>query len=315
MKILLTGVAGFIGSYTARALLKRGDEVIGVDNFNDYYSPLQKEDNVADFLWDKNFILVRADITDAEKMNEVFEQFKPDLLVHLAARAGVRPSIENPELYYKVNVEGTVNLLEACRKNDVKRVVFASSSSVYGKQKKTPFSEEDFTENPISPYAATKRGAENVCYMYSKVYGMQITCLRFFTVYGPAGRPDMAPYLFTKWINEGTPLKRFGDGTTKRDYTYVGDIVSGVLAACDKPFDYEIINLGNKKPEILNDLIGTIESELKEKAIIEELPEQPGDVPITFADISKAKRKLGYEPKTSLAEGMRNFIEWYKLSL
>lgn len=312
MNILLTGGAGFIGSHVTRALLERGDRVAVIDNFNEFYDPNQKESNVEEFLQNDDFTLFRADITDSDAVDKIVQKTQPELLVHLAARAGVRPSIQNPELYYQVNVMGTVNLLEACRKNNVQRVVFASSSSVYGKQKKIPFSEDDFTENPISPYAATKRGAENICYSYSRLFGLKISCLRFFTVYGPAGRPDMAPYLFTKWIDEGTPVKRFGDGTTKRDYTYVDDIVAGVLAACDNPFDYEIINLGNNKPEVLNDLISAIESILGKKAIIQELPEQPGDVPITYADISKAKRLLNYEPKSSLEQGMERFIKWYK---
>ena len=293
-------------------LLERGDELIGLDNFNNYYNPAQKEKNVEEFLKNERFQLIRADITDAQKMQEVLSQTRPDLMLHLAARAGVRPSIEDPELYYKVNVEGSVNLLEACRKNGVKRVVLASSSSVYGEQKKIPFSEDDNTENPISPYAATKRGLETIAYMYSQVYGFKITCLRFFTVYGPAGRPDMAPFLFTKWINEGKELTRFGDGSSKRDYTFIGDIVSGILAACDKPFDYEVINLGNNKPEKLSTLISTIEDQLGKQAKIKEYPSQPGDVPLTYADISKAKEKLGYDPKTSLKEGIKHFIHWYQ---
>ncbi|MBU0981395.1 GDP-mannose 4,6-dehydratase [Patescibacteria group bacterium] len=312
MKILLTGAAGFIGSHASKALLERGDTVIGIDNFNDYYSVAQKEENAANLKKYENFTLVRTDICNSEKMNEIFNREKPDILIHLAARAGVRPSIEDPELYFKVNIEGTVNLLEAARKSGTKQIVFASSSSVYGEQKKVPFSEDDPTENPISPYAATKRGAENICYMYSTVYGLKITCLRFFTVYGPAGRPDMAPFLFTKWIDEGTPVKRFGDGGTSRDYTFVDDIVQGILAAADNPFNFEIINLGNNHPEKLSTLIETIENALNKKAIINELPMQPGDVTKTYADIEKVRRLLSYEPKTSLTDGIRSFINWYK---
>lgn len=310
MKIIVTGAAGFIGSHTVRELLSRGDTVVGIDNFNDYYDPAQKEKNVAEFAQNPNFKLVREDIL-SDSIEEVFKE-GADLLLHLAARAGVRPSIQNPELYHQVNVEGTLKLLELCKKYDLKRVVFASSSSVYGNQTKTPFSETDFAENPISPYAATKRAAEGMCYTYTKLFGFKITCLRFFTVYGPAGRPDMAPYLFTKSIDEGAPIKKFGDGKSMRDYTFVEDIVSGILAACDNPFDYEIINLGNNKPVELNYFISVIEKLLDKKAVIEEMPKQPGDVDVTYADISKAQKLLGYSPKTSIEEGMQKFINWYK---
>lgn len=308
MKILLTGAAGFIGSHTMRALLARGDEVLGIDNFNDYYDPSIKKKNIEDF----SDSVMREDILNKEKTNRIFSDFKPDILLHLAARAGVRPSIENPELYHRVNVEGTVNLLEAAKKNGTGRVVFASSSSVYGNQSKTPFSEEDLTEFPISPYAVTKRTAENICYTYSKVHGIKATCLRFFTVYGPSGRPDMAPYLFTKAVDEGLAINKFGSGLSKRDYTYIDDIVSGILSACDKSFDYEIINLGNNKPVELNYFISLVEKLLGKKAIVNELPVQSGDVDITYANIEKAQRLLGYKPKTTIEEGMERFINWYQ---
>lgn len=311
MKIIVTGCAGFIGSHSTRALLKKGYEILGIDNFNDYYDPAQKEENVSECLDKENFKLARIDILEKEKVDAIFEEFKPDLLLHLAARAGVRPSIENPELYHRVNVEGTLNLLEACKKFDTKKVVFASSSSVYGNQEKIPFSESDFTENPISPYAATKLAGEKMCYMYSKIFGLKITCLRFFTVYGPCGRPDMAPYLFVKAINEGQAIKKFGNGKTKRDYTYIDDIVSGIVSACEKEFDFEVINLGNNQPVELNKFISVIEKVLDKKAEITEMPKQPGDVDITFADISKAKKLLNYEPKTSIEEGMQKFINWH----
>lgn len=310
MRVFLTGAAGFIGSHTAEALLKRGDTVLGVDDLNDYYDVAQKESNLERLKAHAGFTFVKEDIR-SEGMEKLMGDFKPDVLVHLAARAGVRPSIQDPELYYDVNLRGTVNLLEACRKTGVGRLVFASSSSVYGAQEKVPFSESDSTENPLSPYAATKRAGENIIYSYSKNYGIKSTCLRFFTVYGPAGRPDMAPFLFTKKIHEEQTVPRFGDGTTARDYTYVADIVSGIVAAVDKPFDYEIFNLGHNEPVPLHTLISTIEELLGKKAVIEELPEQPGDVPVTYADISKAQQMLGYSPKTSLKEGMGDFINWY----
>lgn len=309
MKILLTGGAGFIGSHTAKALLKEGHTVAVFDNFNSYYDPAQKEKNLAPIL--EQITLYRADITNQNAVQQAFQEFQPDLLLHLAARAGVRPSIQDPELYHKVNLLGTLNLLEACKAHNIKRAVLASSSSVYGKQEKIPFSETDLTESPISPYAATKRGMENMAYTYHKNEDMQITCLRFFTVYGPAGRPDMAPYLFTKWIHEGQPIRRFGDGSTQRDYTYIDDIVQGILAAVQTPLNFEIINLGNNQPVTLNTFISTIEDILGKKAEIEEHPEQPGDVPLTYADISKAQKLLNYQPKTSLKEGLQNFINWY----
>lgn len=306
MKILVTGAAGFIGSHTAKSLQKRGDSVYGIDNFNDYYEVAQKEKNA------EGLNIFRVDICDEAAIDKIFAEIKPDVLLHLAARAGVRASIADPELYHEVNVLGTNILLEACRKHGVNRVIFASSSSVYGNQKKIPFSESDSTENPISPYAATKRAAENLCYSYSKTYGLKITCLRFFTVYGPSGRPDMAPLMFTKAIDAGETIKRFGDGSSKRDYTFIDDIVSGILSAVDHPFDFEIINLGNNKPEELRVLISIIEKNLGKTAKIEELPMQAGDVEMTYADITKAQKLLGYQPKTSLDEGIAKLIKWYK---
>lgn len=306
MKILLTGAAGFIGSHSAQALLARGDTVYGIDNFNDYYEVSQKEKNA------ENLNIFRVDITDEPAIEKIFAEIKPDVLLHLAARAGVRASIADPELYHNVNVLGTNILLEACRRHSVNRVVSASSSSVYGNQKKTPFSETDETENPISPYAATKRAGENLCYAYSKMYGLQITCLRFFTVYGPSGRPDMAPLMFTKAIDAGETIKRFGDGTSMRDYTFIDDIVSGIVSAIDHPFNFEIINLGNNKPEKLHVLISTIEKSLGKNAIIEELPMQPGDVEMTYADITKAQKLLGYNSQTTLEQGIQKLVNWYK---
>lgn len=313
-KILLTGGAGFIGSHTARALLDEGHEVVIVDNFNDYYDPRRKEANVAPLV-KAGAQLERIDITDTDAITALIAREKPEKIIHLAARAGVRPSIQNPLLYHKVNVIGTLNLLEAARQSGVGQFILASSSSVYGATHEIPFSEDQSADQPVSPYAATKRTAERFAQLASELHGLNVTCLRFFTVYGPAGRPDMAPYLFTDAIHHGRPIKRFGSGTTQRDYTYIDDIVAGILAAIAHPFPFEIINLGNHHTVSLNTFIRTIEELLGKKAIIEECPEQPGDVPLTYADIGKAKRILGYEPSIDIKEGMKKFIHWYLGSL
>jgi UDP-glucuronate 4-epimerase len=311
MKILITGGAGFIGSHVCDALLKRGDKVICIDNFNDYYDPKIKEKNISHHTDNPDFALHRTDIRDMEAMRSIFSKESPDKVIHLAARAGVRPSIEDPLLYQDVNLKGTLNLLELAKEFKIKNFIFASSSSVYGKNKKTPFSESDSVDNPISPYAATKKAGELLCYTYHHLHNMNIACLRFFTVYGPRGRPDMAPYLFTKCIEKGRPIQRFGDGTSKRDYTYIADIVSGVIAAVDKELGYDIINLGNSQTVELNHLIQVIEKKLGKDAEIVQKPMPEGDVPITYADISKAKELLGYDPKTGIEEGMGDFIDWY----
>lgn len=310
-KILVTGGAGFIGSHLSRALLAAGDEVVILDNFNDYYDPAIKEKNVEGLVERAGAKLYRMDICDEAGIIKVFKKEKFDKVVHMAARAGVRPSIQNPKLYDEVNIGGTVNLLEAARAHQVPHFVFASSSSVYGESKQIPFSEEQAVDHPISPYAATKRAGEMFCENYSRLFGMKITCLRFFTVYGPAGRPDMAPYLFTEAVWSGRPIRRFGDGTSRRDYTYVDDIVAGIVAATRTPFDFEIINLGNHQTISLNDFIATIEEVLNKKAIIEPCPNQPGDVPSTYANIEKAQKLLNYHPKTNIKQGMGKFIEWY----
>jgi len=312
MKILITGGAGFIGSHTTAALLNRGDQVVCLDNFNDYYSPQRKRKNVSEFLDDMDYQLYEGDIRDGERLEEVFAKKKPDKVIHIAAMAGVRPSIERPSLYEEVNVKGTLNMLEAARRHQVTNFLFASSSSVYGGQEKVPFSEDDPIARPISPYAATKAAGELLCHTYHHLYGLNITCLRFFTVYGPKGRPDMAPYLFTQWIFEGTELKMFGDGTTSRDYTYIDDIISGVVAALDADLSYEIINLGNSQTVVLRDFIALVEKLAGKKANIVQLPMQPGDVPHTCADISKARRLLGYDPRTPVEEGMKHFVAWYR---
>lgn len=310
--ILVTGGAGFIGSHLCDRLLKEGHKVICVDNFDSYYSPQTKRKNIEHNLTNPDFDLIELDIRDLEGLNNLFKEYKIEKVVHLAAKAGVRPSIENPLPYEDVNVKGTVNLLETCRKYNVKDFIFASSSSVYGKNKKIPFNEEDNVDFPISPYAATKKSGELICYTYSHLFGMNITCLRFFTVYGPRGRPDMATYLFTKLIDQGKPIMVFGDGTTKRDYTYISDIVNGITSALKKPFKFEIINFGNNKPIELRNFISIIEKNLGKKAIINEGKIPLGDVFITYADITKAKKLLDYDPEISIEEGMESFIEWYK---
>jgi UDP-glucuronate 4-epimerase len=312
LKVLITGGAGFIGSHTTSALLSRGDQVVCLDNFDDYYSPQRKRRNVAEFRDNPDYQLYEGDIRDGVRLAEVLAKEKPDKVIHIAAMAGVRPSIERPLLYEEVNVKGTLNVLEAARRHRVTHFLFASSSSVYGGQEKVPFREDTPIARPISPYAATKAAGELLCHTYHHLYGLDVTCLRFFTVYGPKGRPDMAPYLFTKWLFEGAELKMFGDGTTCRDYTYIDDIICGVVAALDADFGYEIINLGNSQTVMLRDFIALVEELVGNKAHIVQLPMQPGDVPRTCADISKARRLLGYDPRTPVEEGMKHFVAWYR---
>lgn len=309
--IVITGCAGFIGSHLTERLLASGHEVVGVDDFNDYYSPTIKRANISQALKDRRFVLVEADVRDKKKMKKIFEENDVRKIVHLAARAGVRVSFEQVELYFSVNVLGTLNLLELARAHNIEQFIFASSSSVYGLNK-PPFSEEQPIANVISPYAASKRSAELLCQVYARNYGIPITCLRFFTVYGPRGRPDMAVYKFTDRIAKGLAIERYGKGDMKRDFTYIDDIVDGIMLALERPFDSEIINLGNNKPVELNTLIRLIEQDLGKKANIIEKPMPKGDVPITYADIRKAKRLLGWKPKVSVEEGIKRFVEWYK---
>lgn len=311
-KILVTGGAGFIGSHLAEALLNRGDFVICVDNFNDFYNPKQKELNITNCLKKPNFKLYRIDINNINDLRKVFKENNIQKIAHIAAAAGVRKSLENPFLYGESNIIGTMNMLELAKEFGIKNFIFASSSSVYGNSKKAPFSETDNVDYPISPYAATKKACELMCYTYHHLHGINATCLRFFTVYGPKGRPDMAPYKFTKIIDNGEELFMYGDGTSQRDYTYVDDIVSGVLAALDKNLGFEIINLGNSKRVDLKYFISVIEDLVGKKAKIKQLPPQPGDVHVTFADISKAKKLLGYSPKTNIEEGMARLVNWYQ---
>lgn len=310
--ILVTGGAGFIGSHVCDRLLSMKKRVICLDNLNPYYSPKRKIKNIQHNFNNPNFLFIILDITKKEQLEQVFQNNKIDKIIHLAARAGVRPSIERPLWYRDTNVNGTINLLELAKKYKIKNFVFGSSSSVYGKIKKIPFSEEDNVDYPVSPYAASKKACELFCYTYSYLCNLNVTCLRYFTVYGPRGRPDMAPYLFTKWISQGKPIKMFGDGTTKRDYTYISDIVDGTIAALEKKFRFEILNLGNNKPIELRQFIKIIEKHLGKKAKIKKLPLPPGDVPMTFADITKAAKLLGYRPKVGIDEGMKRFVEWFK---
>lgn len=312
MKFLITGSAGFIGSHLSERLLERGHEIVGLDNFNDYYSPRIKRRNIEPALNKPGFALVEMDILDFEGLQRLFTGQKFDAVVHLAARAGVRPSIAQPLLYEKVNLEGTLNLLELTRRHGVEKFIFASSSSVYGENSKVPFAEEDRVDYPISPYAATKKAGEEICFTYHHLYGLKITCLRFFTVYGPRQRPDMAISKFTKLIDAGEKVPMYGEGTSRRDYTYITDIVDGIeksIAACRA---YHIYNLGESRTITLRALIGLIQEQLGKKAVIEQLPVQPGDVPITYADISRARREIGYDPQVDIAEGVRRFVEWHK---
>lgn len=312
MKILVTGGAGFIGSHVCEALLKEHKVVICVDNFNSFYNPKFKERNISKCVKNKRFKLYKKDIRDLKGISKILKKEKPNKIIHLAARAGVRRSIAQPLLYQDINVRGTLNLLEATRKNRIENFIFGSSSSVYGARKKGPFSEENRVDNPISPYAATKKAGEELCYYYHHLYGLNITCLRLFTVYGPRGRPDMALYKFTSLISKGKPIEMYGDGSSKRDYTYVSDIIDGILAALNKNLNFAIINLGNSKPIQLRYFISLIEKSLGKKAKIKQLPIQPGDISVTYANINKAKRLLGYKPKVKIEEGIKLFVEWYK---
>ncbi|HXM50621.1 MAG TPA: SDR family NAD(P)-dependent oxidoreductase [Pyrinomonadaceae bacterium] len=314
--ILITGGAGFIGSHLVDHLLAEGGwRITVVDNFNDFYDPAIKRENLSARLANTNFKVVEADIRNQETLSQVFSDANFDCLVHLAARAGVRPSLKEPRLYVETNVNGTLNLLELARAHGVKQFVFGSSSSVYGSNAKVPFSEDDPIFNPISPYAATKAAGELLCHSYAHLYDMRIVCLRFFTVYGARQRPDLAIHKFAKLISAGWPIPVFGDGTTRRDYTYIDDIIAGVRAAMDyHQSKYEVINLGESRTVELRELIGLLEQELGRQAEIDRQPLQPGDVPQTFADISKARRLLGYDPQTQIEKGIEKFVEWFKES-
>ncbi len=311
MKAIVSGAAGFIGSHLCERLLNKGWSVEAIDNFDDFYDPTVKHNNIKNCLQNKAFHLVEADIRDAEAMNEIAGR-GADVIVHLAAKAGVRPSIAQPALYADVNINGTVTLLEAAKQKGIKKFVFASSSSVYGNNKKVPFSEEDNVDFPISPYAATKKAGELICHTYSHLYDIPITCLRYFTVYGPRQRPDLAIHKFARLIASGKPIPVYGDGSMMRDFTYIDDIIDGTTAAIEKCSGYNIYNLGESRPITVNDLIKEIEMAMGKKAVIEHLPLQPGDVERTFADVTRAGRDLDYTPKTHISEGLKQFVEWFR---
>lgn len=322
MRVWVTGAAGFIGSSVSDALVARGDEVIGLDNFNAFYDPAIKEKNVRDVRAAAegapgSFRLIRADLVKDASLDALFADpaTRPDAICHLAAWAGVRPSIQNPMIYQSTNVEGTLRLLELCRQYGVKGFAFASSSSVYGARKEVPFRETDMVDDPISPYAATKKAGELLGYTYAHLHDIHFVGLRFFTVYGPRQRPEMAIHLFAQRILDGEPIRMHGDGTSSRDYTYIDDIVAGVLGAIDRAYTtpgYRIYNLGNSETTTLASLIAQIEEACGVKAIIEAHPDQPGDVPRTFSDISRAKAELGYDPQTPVREGVPKFVAWLK---
>ncbi len=310
--ILVTGGAGFIGSHLVEALLSQGREVVVLDNFDDFYLPEVKRNNIEAVSQRPGFTLVEGDIRDDQAVERVFAGHAIGVVVHLAARAGVRPSIQQPLLYSDVNVTGTAMLLEACRRHGIGKFIFGSSSSVYGNNSKVPFSEKDDVDMPISPYAATKRAGELLCATYHALYQLNVYCLRFFTVYGPRQRPEMAIHKFTRLIDRGLPVPRFGDGTSRRDYTYITDIVAGVLRAIERVQGYEILNLGGSRTIPLADLIALLEKNLNKKALIEADEDQPGDVRATWADVSKAQRLLGYDPKVTVEDGVARFVEWYR---
>lgn len=324
-KVLVTGAAGFIGSHTAKKLLERGDEVIVVDEMNDYYDVNVKEGNLdilrqtaeemakkADKRGDDILSIYKGDINNRTLMKGIFQRHNPQWICHLAARAGVRPSIADPLLYVRANVQGTTNMLEYSREYSVSNVVVASSSSVYGESKSTYFSEAEYVDQPVSPYAQTKRAGELISYTYHKLYMIPITNLRFFTVYGPRGRPDMAPYKFISKVTRGEQIERYGDGTTSRDYTYIDDIVDGVIRAIDRPHPYQIFNLGKGSGTTLNEFIALVEKHVGKKAGLKLMPAQPGDVPFTNADISKANKLLGYTSSVPMEEGIKRTVAWYK---
>jgi UDP-glucuronate 4-epimerase len=312
LSLLVTGAAGFIGSHLTERLLGRGHDVVGLDLFDDFYDPRIKEANLAAARSHRSFREIRGDIRDPRVLSSLPDDI--DAVVHLAARAGVRPSIQQPQLYASVNVDGTVALLELARQRGIRSFVFASSSSVYGDNEKVPFSESDPVDHPISPYAATKKAGELICHTYHHLYGLGTVALRFFTAYGPRQRPDLAIHKFARLMAERRPLPVFGDGSTARDYTYIEDIVEGVTGALDylaaNPAAYEVVNLGESRTVTLTEMIRVLADEMGIEPVLERLPPQPGDVRRTFADITKARRLLGYDPVTEFREGIRRFLRW-----
>ena len=312
----ITGGAGFIGSTLSEKLIKEGNKVIAIDNFCDFYDTKIKENNVKELLQNPNFKLYRKDIRDKEAIKQIFDENQIDIVMHLAAMAGVRPSIENPILYQEVNCMGTQNILEEMKAHNIKNLVMASSSSVYGNCKEVPFRENMIVDFAISPYAATKKANEVMTHVYHKLFDMNVIMLRFFTVYGPKQRPDLAINKFTRLMLEDKEIPMFGDGSTSRDYTYVDDIVDGIIKSCEYTMNnenvYEILNLGNSSPVSLKEMINTIGKAVGVEPKIKQLPMQPGDVERTYADVSKAKALIGYEPKTTFEQGIQKFVNWYK---
>ena len=311
MKALITGAAGFIGSHLSERLLADGWDVVGVDNFDDFYDPQIKRRNISDCLKNNNFQLIEADIRDGQAMDKAAGE-DVRIIVHLAAMAGVRPSIAQPLLYADVNVNGTMVLLELAKKHRIDKFIFGSSSSVYGNNEKVPFSEVDSVDSPISPYAATKKAGELICHTYHHLYGTSITCLRFFTVYGPRQRPDLAIHKFAKLIEQDKPIPVYGDGSMMRDFTYIDDIINGIVSAMGRCDGFNIYNLGESEPITVNDLISEIEKALGKKAVREYQPPQPGDVERTYADITKAAENLAYKPSTSIHAGLKQFVAWLR---
>lgn len=314
-KVLVTGGAGFIGSHVADYLLERGDDVVIVDEVNDYYDVRIKEENLR-LLQEKysadRLAIYRCDICDHSKMEEIFDEERPGWVCHMAARAGVRPSINDPFVYIHSNIRGTTQLMELSHKYGIENFVFASSSSVYGGSKSTYFSEDEIVDNPVSPYAASKKACELLAYTYHHLYQLNVTGLRFFTVYGPRGRPDMAPFKFIDRVSRGLELQQFGDGSSSRDYTYVDDIVDGVVRSIDRPHKYEVFNLGKGDGTSLSEFIQLVQKYVGKKANIKVMPDQPGDVPYTCADVTKARELLGYQSKVSFEEGIKRTAHWYK---
>jgi UDP-glucuronate 4-epimerase len=311
MMILVTGGGGFIGSHLCEKLLLDGHRVAIIDDLNDFYAPSLKRDNLATVARAGPVTFHECDICDTDRVYDVVRETRPDVIVHLAARAGVRPSLEQPLLYERVNVRGTMVLLEAARRAHVRKFVFASSSSIYGVASQVPFREHDTENLPISPYAATKIAGEKMCYTYSHIYKLPVVALRFFTVYGPRQRPDLAVRKFADMILNGTPIPVFGDASSGRDYTFIDDIVDGIVRSIDYDCAYDVFNLGNSHPITLAAMISTLESALRKRAIVEQLPAQAGDVPITYADISKARKLIGYNPSVPFAEGVSRFAAWF----
>ena len=313
-RVLVTGGAGFIGSHLCEALLEQGREVQVLDNFNDYYDPAIKRRNIETALTHSAYSIREGDIRDQELVGEVMATFRPQAVIHLAAMAGVRPSIERPHLYNDVNIAGTTVLLEAAREYPVENFVFGSSSSVYGSHDQVPFSEKDVLNRPISPYAATKLAGEQFCFTYHYLYGIPVSCLRFFTVYGPRQRPEMAIHLFARKIMNGELITLYGDGSSRRDYTYIDDIIDGVIRSLDRPQSFEIFNLGESRTVGLSEMVSILEDAIGREANITFEPDQPGDVPVTYADVTKAVRVLGYEPSVPIEEGIRLFVTWLKIT-